>query len=80
MLMLDEEEDNVKTYSTHENITDKVEWVMCDYLQCFHVFIFCNCYKNNKNSNESVAISQTASDIILHQSEPNNHLLPRFSV
>ena len=74
MLMLDEADIPTPVeHSAYEKVTDKVEWFICDYLQCFHVFIFCTCY--NKNNNKSVAISQTATDIILHQSDVNIHPL-----
>jgi len=73
MLKVSDEEDDKKKKSVYDNLADKLEWFMCDYFSCFHICVFFNCYKNNNN--KSVAISQTASDIILHQSDANIHPL-----
>ena len=72
MLMLDEEDIPTPVeHSAYEKVADKVEWFMCDYFSCFHICVFFTCYNNNNNNNKSVAISQSASDIILHQDDAN---------
>ena len=77
MSRVSEEETHVNKKSVYDNLADNLEWFACDYLSCFRIFALCHDCTHNKNNNDniSVAISQTASDIILHQSDINIHPL-----
>ena len=82
MLIVDEEDTHAKRPSMYDNFADKLEWFLCDYFACFRIFALCHdCHNknnNNKNKNKNksvVAISQSASDIILQHSDTNIHPL-----
>ena len=76
MLIVDEEDTHAKRPSMYDNFADKLEWFLCDYFACFRIFALCHdCNNNNNNNNSVVAISQSASDIILQHSDTNIHPL-----
>ena len=74
MLIVDEEDTHAKRPSMYDNFADKLEWFLCDYFACFRIFALCY-YCNNNNNKSVVAISQSASDIILQHSDTSIHPL-----